>query len=112
MCVSGRASAGTVDHEPEAGNDEAGGDASGGGGDSDADGNIRSPVKRDGDANGGGRKAAGLGGGDGQPGAEHTGRLFVRNLPFAAAEAELAELFQQHGELSEVHLVQDRCPSV
>ena len=38
-----------------------------------------------------------------------TGRLFVRNLPFSAAEPDLAELFQEYGELSEVHLVQDRC---
>lgn len=37
-----------------------------------------------------------------------TGRLFVRNLPFTAAEADLAELFQEHGELAEVHLVKDR----
>ena len=39
---------------------------------------------------------------------EETGRLFVRNLPFTAGEPELAELFQEYGELSEVHLVQDR----
>ena len=40
-----------------------------------------------------------------------TGRLFVRNLPYAATEADLAEAFGEHGELEEVHLVLDRCHS-
>ena len=38
-----------------------------------------------------------------------TARLFVRNLPFAATAPELTQVFQEHGELSEVHIVQDRC---
>lgn len=37
-----------------------------------------------------------------------TGRLFVRNLPYTATEAELQELFEQCGSVSEVHLVLDR----
>ncbi|PRW58148.1 Multiple RNA-binding domain-containing 1 [Chlorella sorokiniana] len=37
-----------------------------------------------------------------------TGRLFVRNLPYTASEAELQELFEQYGSVSEVHLVLDR----
>ena len=40
---------------------------------------------------------------------EETARLFVRNLPYSATEADLAAAFEQHGELSEVHLVVDRC---
>lgn len=39
---------------------------------------------------------------------EETARLFVRNLPYAATEADLAAAFEAHGELSEVHLVLDR----
>ncbi|XP_042421436.1 multiple RNA-binding domain-containing protein 1-like [Zingiber officinale] len=37
-----------------------------------------------------------------------TGRLFIRNLPYTATEDDLAELFSQFGELSEVHLVVDK----
>ncbi|KAK2598570.1 hypothetical protein N8I77_011972 [Diaporthe amygdali] len=33
-----------------------------------------------------------------------TGRLFVRNLPFKATEAELAKHFQKYGETEEVHI--------
>lgn len=36
------------------------------------------------------------------------GRLFVRNLPYTATEADLSELFGQFGDVSEVHLVLDR----
>jgi hypothetical protein len=39
---------------------------------------------------------------------EETARLFVRNLPYSATEAELAEAFGQHGQLSEVHIVLDK----
>ena len=39
---------------------------------------------------------------------EETARLFVRNLPYSATEADLAAAFGEHGELSEVHLVLDR----
>jgi RNA recognition motif-containing protein len=39
-----------------------------------------------------------------------TGRLFLRNLPYQATEADLADLFEDFGELSEVHLVVDRLP--
>ncbi|KAK9806736.1 hypothetical protein WJX72_000950 [[Myrmecia] bisecta] len=39
---------------------------------------------------------------------EETGRLFVRNLPFLATEADLSELFGEYGELAEVHLVLDK----
>ena len=44
-----------------------------------------------------------------EPLIEDTGRLFVRNLPYAATEADLAEAFGEHGELEEVHLVLDKC---
>ena len=37
-----------------------------------------------------------------------TGRLFLRNLPYQATEADLAMLFKEYGELSEVHLILDR----
>ena len=37
-----------------------------------------------------------------------TGRLFLRNLPFSTAEAELSEAFSEFGDLQEVHLVLDR----
>ncbi|KAJ1686055.1 hypothetical protein LUZ63_017445 [Rhynchospora breviuscula] len=37
-----------------------------------------------------------------------TGRLFVRNLPYTSTEDELRELFSQHGDVSQVHLVVDR----
>ncbi|KAJ9530616.1 hypothetical protein QJQ45_014764, partial [Haematococcus lacustris] len=37
-----------------------------------------------------------------------TARLFVRNLAFTAREADLAELFGAHGDVSGVHLVQDK----
>ncbi|XP_064986006.1 multiple RNA-binding domain-containing protein 1-like [Musa acuminata AAA Group] len=40
--------------------------------------------------------------------AMETGRLFVRNLPYTATEDDLAELFSQFGDLSEVHLVVDK----
>jgi len=36
-----------------------------------------------------------------------SGRLFVRNLPYAATEEELEELFQRFGALAEVHLCVD-----
>lgn len=39
---------------------------------------------------------------------QQTGRLFVRNLPYTATATELGALFQEHGELTEVHLVSDR----
>ncbi|KNA03603.1 hypothetical protein SOVF_207540, partial [Spinacia oleracea] len=37
-----------------------------------------------------------------------SGRLFVRNLPYAATEDELAELFSKFGNVAEVHLVIDK----
>ena len=42
------------------------------------------------------------------PRIEETARLFIRNLPYGATEADLAEAFREHGEVSEVHLVLDR----
>eukprot|EP00884_Botryococcus_braunii_P005166 jgi/Botrbrau1/14650/Bobra.0108s0011.1 len=39
---------------------------------------------------------------------EDTGRLFMRNLPYTATQADLAQLLEAYGELSEVHLVVDR----
>ena len=41
---------------------------------------------------------------------EETARLFVRNLPYSTTEADLAEAFREHGEVSEAHLVLDRWP--
>jgi len=37
-----------------------------------------------------------------------TGRLFVRNLPYSATEADLRELFERFGEVAEAHLVLDK----
>ncbi|GAB2211370.1 hypothetical protein Droror1_Dr00024682 [Drosera rotundifolia] len=37
-----------------------------------------------------------------------TGRLFIRNLPYAATEEELDELFSKYGNVSEVHVVVDK----
>eukprot|EP00949_MAST-11_sp_MAST-11-sp1_P002560 g2560.t1 len=36
-----------------------------------------------------------------------TGRLFVRNLPFSATEADLRELFEQYGPIAEAHVPVD-----
>ena len=38
-----------------------------------------------------------------------TGRLFLRNLSYAATEADLEQLLSPYGDLSEVHLVVDKC---
>lgn len=38
-------------------------------------------------------------------------RIFVGNLPFGATEAELTELFGQHGEVSSVEIVKDKSTS-
>ena len=38
-----------------------------------------------------------------------TGRLFLRNLSYAATEGDLTALLEKHGELKEVHLCVDRC---
>lgn len=35
-------------------------------------------------------------------------RIFVGNLPFSATEAELNELFSQHGEVVSAEIVKDR----
>lgn len=35
-------------------------------------------------------------------------KLYVGNLPFTASEAELSELFGQHGEVASVALIMDR----
>ena len=35
-------------------------------------------------------------------------RLYVGNLPYSTGDAELRELFETHGEVTEVHLVLDR----
>ncbi len=35
-------------------------------------------------------------------------RLYVGNLPFSATQREVQELFEQYGEVREVHLVTDR----
>ena len=44
------------------------------------------------------------------PSIEETARLFVRNLSYSTTEADLAETFREHGEVSEAHLVLDRWP--
>ncbi|PRQ71101.1 hypothetical protein AAT19DRAFT_10641 [Rhodotorula toruloides] len=36
-----------------------------------------------------------------------TGRLFVRNLPFAATQADLEQLFEHYGPLEQVHIPRD-----
>ena len=46
------------------------------------------------------------------PSIEETARLFVRNLPYSTTEADLAEAFREHGEVSEAHLVLDRWPAM
>ena len=46
---------------------------------------------------------------EGEAPISETGRLFLRNLPYSATEADLASLFEAYGDLSEVHLVLDRC---
>ena len=46
------------------------------------------------------------------PSIEETARLFLRNLPYGATEADLAEAFREHGEISEVHLILDRWAAV
>jgi len=35
-------------------------------------------------------------------------RIFVGNLPFSATEAQLSELFGQHGEVSSAEIVKDK----
>ena len=45
---------------------------------------------------------------DEEDGVRAAGRLFLRNLPYAATEADLAELMGEYGQLAEVHLVVDR----
>lgn len=35
-------------------------------------------------------------------------RIYVGNLPFSSTSQEVQDLFEQHGEVSEVHLVTDR----
>ena len=35
-------------------------------------------------------------------------RLYVGNLPYSADEARLKELFEAHGEVSEVNVIRDR----
>ncbi|XP_078171883.1 uncharacterized protein LOC144565914 isoform X2 [Carex rostrata] len=37
-----------------------------------------------------------------------TGRLFFQNIPYTTTEDELRELFSQHGDVSQVHVVVDR----
>lgn len=49
-----------------------------------------------------------VGGGDGEDSIGDTGRLFVRNLPYTATEADLRQLFEGYGEVQEAHLVLDR----
>jgi multiple RNA-binding domain-containing protein 1 len=39
--------------------------------------------------------------------AEHSGRVYVRNLPFLATEEELTALFVKHGEVTSVHIPVD-----
>ena len=39
---------------------------------------------------------------------EESGRLFVRNLAYSTTEDEIKELFEQFGDISEVHLVTNR----
>ncbi|KFM27346.1 Multiple RNA-binding domain-containing protein 1 [Auxenochlorella protothecoides] len=64
-----------------------------------------------------GDEAASEGAPEPDPGMQHasqtaevsdTGRLFVRNLPYAATDDELRELFTAYGEVEEVHIVKDR----
>lgn len=60
------------------------------------------------------RRARGCGGGVGQAdrprmaSEPEPARLFVRNLSYGTTEEELAEAFEAHGALAEVHLVKDR----
>ena len=35
-------------------------------------------------------------------------RLYVGNLPYTTGDAELRELFSNHGEVTDVHIVLDR----
>lgn len=35
-------------------------------------------------------------------------KMYVGNLPFSATDAEVRELFSQHGEVTDVHLPMDR----
>ena len=35
-------------------------------------------------------------------------RIYVGNLPYTTSEAELRELFSEHGDVTEVHMVMDR----
>ena len=35
-------------------------------------------------------------------------RIYVGNLPYSTNEAELRELFSNHGDVTEVHMVMDR----
>lgn len=39
--------------------------------------------------------------------AGETGRLLIRNLPFITTEADLETLLEQHGNLSDIHIVRD-----
>ena len=34
--------------------------------------------------------------------------IYVGNLPFSTAEADLSDLFSQHGEVAEVQIIMDR----
>lgn len=45
---------------------------------------------------------------DGAANVSKTGRLFIRNLPYAATEEELDELFSKYGNVSEVYVVVDK----
>jgi RNA recognition motif-containing protein len=46
---------------------------------------------------------------DGRGGRSELGKkLYVGNLPFTATEAELRELFEQHGTVESVNVVMDR----
>ena len=57
----------------------------------------------------GGAAAGGAGDGDDEPpeGLADHGRLFVRNLPFDASEAELRAFFEKFGPLADVHVPLD-----
>jgi len=113
-----------ADDRPAAGadSDEEEEEGEGGSGADDPDSADGAAERRASHARAGARGGGGAGGGGGgaqvvvaggedeaeAPALGETARLFVRNLPFAATEADLAEAFGEHGELEEVHLVLDR----
>ena len=46
--------------------------------------------------------------GEAEEAPEDSGRLFIRNLPYSATEDDLRKHFEDHGSISDVHLVLDK----